>query len=338
MSLHDYKQRVVAGDIGGTRSRIGIFSGDALSPVAEVVEVFACRESPDLETILDRFFQNHPAEIDFACIGIAGPVIGGHCRATNFPWEVSAERIRRRFNWTDVELINDLAATAWALPLLGTDDCFALNPGVSQPGMPCALVAPGTGLGMALVIETPTGLRPIASEGGHADFAPTSEAEYDLWRYLERRFGRVSIERVLSGPGLMNIYAWIENRRGHQSAGGGSDAITPEAIVNGALEHRDRACRESLKHFSGILGSVAGNLALTGMTTGGVYIGGGIAPSILSVLKEGRLMAGFTAKGRFSEMMKSIPVHAILNREAPLLGAAHCALKKLNTGSYGKQL
>jgi glucokinase len=227
-----------------------------------------------------------------------------------------------------------LTATAHAIPLLNSRELFRLNKAKSRKGQNLALVAPGTGLGKALLIFRDGEYVPVPSEGGHIDFSPNTEAEIKLWRYLHKRFGHVSVERVLSGPGLVNIYLWLKDTGRHRIptwlARNMEEMDPARAITEAALDGKHPVCVAALNMFVSIFGAVAGNLALIAMTTGGVYLGGGIPPKILPKLKESMFMQAFTNKGRFSELLEKIPVRVILNEQAALLGAAHCALSRLS--------
>jgi glucokinase len=241
--------------------------------------------------------------------------------------------MKNRFNWSHVSLINDLTATAYAVPLLNSRELFSLNKAQRRKGQNLAIVAPGTGLGQALLIFQDGMYIPVSSEGGHTDFSPNSEAEVKLWRHLHKRFGHVSAERVLSGPGLVNIYNWLRESGSHKEpawlAGRLKEIDPARAVTETALADKHPLCVESLNVFVSIFGAVAGNLALTAMTTGGVYLGGGISPKILPKLKQSMFMQAFTNKGRFAELLEKIPVKVILNDQAALLGAAHCAFGRL---------
>ncbi len=320
----------MAGDIGGTKTRLGLFVAGKQRPVARATAKFSSRQSGSLEVIIDQMLARYPAKIKKACFGIAGPVINGVCRTTNLPWVVSEQKLQKRFGWQQVRLINDLGSTAMAIPLLNYREMKALNGLRVHKNQNIGLMAPGTGLGLALLVYVDGRYRPVASEGGHAGFAPADESEMDLWQYLQARFGHVSAERVLSGRGLVNIYDWLKS--------GGDITESPEihqamrtadparVITTNAINGRDPLCRAALQRFCRIFGSIAGNLALTGMTTGGLYLGGGIPPKILPALETANFMDAFVAKGRFKEFMEKIAVRVILNDRASLLGAAHCAL------------
>jgi glucokinase len=321
---------VLAGDIGGTKTRLGLFVAGKQRPVPRATAKFSSRQSRSLEVIIDQMLARYPAKIKKACFGIAGPVINGVSRTTNLPWEVSEKKLKKRFGWQQVQLINDLGSTALAIPLLTHRELKALNSVKVHKNQNIGLVAPGTGLGLALLVFVDGRYRPVASEGGHAGFAPADESEIGLWQYLQTRFGHVSAERVLSGQGLVNIYDWLKS---------GGDitesleiqqamrATDPARVISeNAINGHDPLCRAALKRFCRIFGSIAGNLALTGMTTGGLYLGGGIPPQIIPALETADFMNAFIAKGRFKDFMKKIAVRVILNDRASLLGAAHCAL------------
>jgi len=293
------------------------------------MESYSSPDAAGLSELISRFVKAHPRSISSACFGIAGPVIDGRSKATNLPWEVSEAEIKRTFNWEEVQLINDLAATAVAVPLLQDHELHALNSAPAEPGN-IGLVAPGTGLGVSLLALVDGKLRPLASEGGHVDFAPRNDDEVDLWRSLRVSQDHVSVERLVSGPGIYAIYSWIKKRDGYEEPEWFIEKMElndpPAVISEAALVERLQPCIKTLELFASILGAVAGNLALTGMTTGGMYIGGGIVPKILPVFEESNFMKAFTDKGRFRELLSGIPVHVILNDRAALLGAAWSAL------------
>ena len=320
---------VLAGDIGGTKTRLGLFAVDAGGPRSLATITYPSKEAAGLEEMISDILRRHEVPVAAACFGIACPVVGGACRPTNLNWSVSEVRLRRQFGWPAVELLNDLAATALAAPRLDPALLTSLNAGQVQAGGNMALVAPGTGLGQALLIPDRGGYRAVASEGGHADFAPTDDAEVGLWRFLHQRFGHVSIERVLSGQGLVNIFDWLRSGEDGEPSPAVRDVMTSgdpaAAVTRHAMDGEDALCAAALQRFCRIFGAVAGNLALTGMATGGVYLGGGIPPKILPALQAAAFMEGFTAKGRFSDFMKAIPVRVIREDSAALLGAARRA-------------
>ena len=323
-------QRIaLAGDIGGTKTNLGLFARGEDRPEMLVMESYSSGHAAGLSELITRFLDAHPRSISSACFGIAGPVIDGRSKATNLPWEVSEDEIKRKFNWEEVRIINDLAATAAAVPLLQDHELSALNAAPAEPGN-IGLVAPGTGLGVSFLALVDGKLHPLASEGGHVDFAPKNEDEVDLWRRLRDRRDHVSVERLASGPGISAIYSWLKKRDRHEEPAWFTERMKlndpPVVISEAALVERLEPCIKTLELFASILGAVAGNLALTGMTTGGMYLGGGIVPRILPILEKSNFMKAFTDKGRFKDLLSKIPVHVILNDKAALLGAASSAL------------
>ncbi len=330
------KTVVLAGDIGGTKTHLGLFYQGKRRPLLKVMETYASQEAPNLEYIIEGFLKRHEVAIFVACFGIAGPVINGRCKTTNLPWDVSEAQVKRRFKWKDVRLINDLTAMAHAIPFLNSRESLSLNKAKARKGGNLALLAPGTGLGESLLIFQKGRYIPIPSEGGHADFSPNNDQEVRLWQYLHARYGHVSIERVLSGPGLFNIYSWLKDSGQYKEPewlAGDIREMDPSMIITQAAMNKDQPlCVATLDMFVSILGAVAGNLALTGMTTGGVYLGGGIPLKILPKLGEGIFLKSFTNKGRFKGLLEKIPVRVILNDRAAQLGAASCAFEHVDQG------
>jgi glucokinase len=334
MTIQKRNPVVLAGDVGGTKTSVGLFVRGKKRPESLVAESFPSREAPRLENIVDRFLEGHPDPISSACFGIAGPVINGRCKTTNLPWVVSETLMKRRFQWRHVRLLNDLAAAALAVPLLRRSELVSLNKGIIQKKGNLALLSPGTGLGQAMLAYKDGKYVPLASEGGHASFSPTTEGEIEIWRYLRKKFDHVSVERLLSGPGLVNIYSWLRDSGRFEEPPWLKELMKQgdpaKAISENALRKKQALCVESLRLYVSMLGNVAGNLALTSMAVGGVYLGGGIPPKILPALKQGSFMKAFMAKGRFADFLARIPVRVILNDKAALLGAAHAAFEALS--------
>jgi glucokinase len=336
MTIQKKNTVVLAGDIGGTKTSVGLFVMGKKRPEPLVVESFPSRGEPYLENIVDRFLEGHPASISSACFGIAGPVIDGRCKATNLPWVVSEAGMKRRFHWRHVRLLNDLAAAALAIPVLRRSELVSLNKGIMQKKGNLALLSPGTGLGQAMLAYKDGQYVPLSSEGGHVSFSPTTEEEIELWRYLRKKFDHVSVERVLSGPGLVNIYSWLRDSGRYREPDWLKELMTQgdpaKAISENALRKGEALCIESLRLYVSMLGSAAGSLALTGMALGGVYLGGGIPPKIVPALKKASFMKSFTGKGRFADFISRIPVRVILNEKAALLGASKVAFEALHRG------
>lgn len=330
---------ILAGDIGGTKTFLGLFDrkGDALEPVKE--GAFVNSSYRDHEDILNAFLDRGEAsKIESASFGIAGPVVGNRCALTNLLWDIDGEALRKRLGIPRLELINDLVAIGWGVGLLSEEDLVALQKGEPARGN-AALIAAGTGLGECVLYWDGSAHVPSASEGGHADFAPRNRMEFELLEHLARTYGHVSYERVLSGPGLENIYDFLLSKSGgadrlRAKTGGGERApvIAHEATYGG-----DKTARDALEMFVSIYGAEAGNLALKAMAVGGVYVGGGIAPKILKALEDGPFIESFSKKGRFEKLLSNIPVYAILYDKTGLLGAAHYAYTII-PGNEGRRL
>ena len=324
---------LLAGDIGGTKTNLAVFAPDigSAAPLAEAS--FPSGQYASLEAVVGDFLKQVHVPIEHACFGVAGPVSEGQATITNLPWMLDERSLAETFHWSSVRLLNDLEATAYAIPNLQPHDLATLNTGTPVAHGALAVIAPGTGLGEAFLVWDGARYQAYPSEGGHADFAPTSPFELDLLRYLLGQFGHVSYERVCSGRGLPNIYAYLrdtafaaESPWVVEQLAAASD-LAP-VIVGAALhaEHPCGLCVATLDAFVGILGAQAGNLALTLLATGGVYLGGGIPPRILPVLESGRFMQAFLHKGRFGALLAQVPVHVIRNPKAALLGAASYGL------------
>jgi glucokinase len=320
---------ILAGDIGGTKTNLGIYSFEAgpRAPLAEAT--FPSGEYPSLETLAREFLAGVDVPLDRGAFGVAGPVVSGQATITNLPWVMDEEQLRQSLNLSSVRLLNDLLAIAHSVPALERVDLHTLNEGEAEPGGAIAVVAPGTGLGEAYLTCEGARYRAHASEGGHTSFAPDTPLQLDLLRFLLGRFGHVSCERVCSGKGLPNIYTYLkESGRAKEPTWlaeqlAETDDPTP-VIVRAALDG-DRPCDlcvATLNTFVSILSSEAGNMALKVLATGGVYLGGGIPPRILSALDNGQFMTAFRNKGRLADLLGRIPVHVILNPKAALLGAA----------------
>jgi len=321
---------ILAGDIGGTNTRLALFEGrpERLRPLQ--MEVFPSRDFQGPAEIAQKFLTRQSELPTAACFGIAGAVLDGHVETPNLPWVVDALQLAHTLNIEDVLLINDLEANAHGIAVLDESDFVILNPGTPRLSGNRALIAAGTGLGEAgLLAESGGGYRPFASEGGHVDFAPRNDLELDLLRYLMGRFEHVSYERVLSGPGLYNIYQFLRDTGRGEEPSWLTDQLAlgdPSAtIAKSALEGTSDICVQALDVFVSIYGAEAGNLALKVVATGGTFVGGGIAPKILRKLSSTTFMKAFTAKGRVSNWLKDVPVRVITNDKAALFGAGRVA-------------
>jgi glucokinase len=317
---------LLAGDVGGTKTLLGLFEDAGRRPVKVSARAFSTPAYPNLVAMIEDFKYTAGTghSIDAACFGVAGPVIGDVGHLTNVPWRVEAEQIARTFGIARVSIINDLAAMAQAVPLLEGDELHTLQRGEFRRDGNIAVIAAGTGLGEALLHRVDGRYISSPGEGGHADFAPRNEREIAVLRDLTVRFGRASVEHVLSGPGLQNLHR-VTHRHTCPAADRADEPPAPAAISDAALERRCPSCVEALEIFVDAYGAEAGNLALRSLATGGVFVGGGIAPKILSALSDGRFMRAFAAKPPHVPLLSTMPVHVIGNADAALVGAAVCA-------------
>jgi len=320
---------LLAGDIGGTKTNLAVFSSETgwRKPFAEAI--YTNVNYPDFESLLHDFLAQHDFPIDRASFGVAGPIVAGQATITNLPWMMDEQRLQTVFQIPSVRLLNDLDAIAHAVPHLESQDLYTLNEGQAVSGGAIAVIAPGTGLGEAFLTWDGSHYQAHTSEGGHADFAPANTFQLELLRYLMLRFPHVSFERVCSGKGIPNIYDYLNDSGYAEEPQWLAEQLASTLdrspiIVNNALDQENACeiCVATLNTFVTILASEAGNLALKVLSTGGVYIGGGIPPRILSYLQDNHFMQAFTHKGRFTQMLAQMPVHVILNPQVALLGAA----------------
>jgi glucokinase len=319
---------ILAGDVGGTKTNFALFRAEGRDLARVKFLTFPSQEYPSLESMLEQFLAGGPP-VEVACLGVAGPVIRGKSRLTNLSWTVDRESVRKACGARAAFLLNDLQALAFSVPFLPREGLSVLQEGEENPRGHVAVIAPGTGLGEAFLMWNGSGYVPVPSEGGHADFAPRDEREMALLRHLRAQLGRVSKERVISGPGLYNVYRFLREGEGRPEIAevearlAAEDA--PRVIVDEGLARRSRTCREALLLFSSLFGALAGNLALQYLSTGGVVLGGGVPPAILPVLSGGPFLSAFVDKGRFRDFLQNVPVKVILDDTAALLGAARYA-------------
>jgi len=319
---------ILAGDVGGTKTSLALYRREARGLLRNRTATYRSREHAGLDPIL-RDFLRGGATVERACIGVAGPVEDGRCRLTNLDWEVDEVSLRRTLGVRDAYLINDLQATASSLPFLQESDRAVIQKGDPDPRGNMAVLSAGTGLGEGFLVGSGAGYIPLASEGGHVDFAPRDEREMRLHAFLRARHGRVSVERVLSGPGLHDVYRFLrEEERMAEEPGIAAEVAGGEpqhAIVRHGLAGGQGACAETVRIFCSLYGAEAGNLALQYLATGGVFLGGGIAPAILTALRRGEFLSAFLDKGRMRALLSRVPVAVFLDPGAPLLGAASFA-------------
>lgn len=323
---------VLAGDIGGTKTRLTIFCYQQQQCRLTIEKTFHSKDYSSLEVILREFLRGQE-KIASACFGIAGPVTGGIVKTTNLPWVIDIQSIQKELSVKKVEIVNDLVANAYGIFLLKKRDFDVLNTGEMKKGN-AALLSAGTGLGEAILFWDGKQYAPSPSEGGHVEFGPKNKLEIELFQYLFDRFGHVSYERVLSGKGLLNIYEFLKESKRYGSESKWlykkMEQEDPAAVISEmAQQKRNKLCIKALDMFVSIYGAAAGNLALQVMAIGGIYIGGGIAPKIIWKLKDGTFMEAFKDKGRFSGMVATIPVKVIMNDRTALLGAARYAMALL---------
>jgi glucokinase len=322
---------VLAGDVGGTNARLALVEMDGRRARIVREERYPSREFPGLTPIVRGFLGTAGGLPDRAAFGIACPVVGDDCTAPNLPWSVNAVRLGAEIGIRRTSIMNDFVAVGYGVEQLGPSDLATLQEGVAVPEGPIALIGAGTGLGQGFLLWEKDHYRVFPSEGGHGDFAPGNELQSGLLRSLRERFGRVSWERLVSGPGIANTYQYL------LAAGVAAEgtAVRQEmqqedqatVIVRHAVGGTDCLAGRTLDVFCEVFGAQAGNLALTVVATGGVYLAGGIAPRLVERLRAGAFLSAFHNKGRLSELLSRMPVHVITNPNVGLLGAAAVAAR-----------
>ena len=311
---------ILAGDIGGTKVNLALF--DEATRITE--KRYESQNFSGIEKILDDFLKGNESKVEKACFGVAGPISNGECRLTNLSWQVEVDRLKEHLGIDAVWLINDLAATACSIPFLSPEDFTVIQAGAPVSEGRISVVSAGTGLGQAFLIPERNGKYIVMdSEGGHCDFSPRSSVEAELLFFLQKKYSRVSIERVLSGPGLLDVYEFFKSVVGEEEV---ELFDSPVPVVERAIAKTSPICEKTLELFVSLYGALAGNLALQYLSVGGIYLGGGIAPKVVPLLKEGSFMEAFLAKGRFENVLSQIPVKVVMDETAPLLGAAQYAM------------
>jgi glucokinase len=327
---------LLLGDIGGTKTDVAVLAS-ASSPRRFLARRrFRSADYRTLAALSREFMAQLDIPVTHACFDVAGPVVEGSAHLTNLPWDVSAQALRQDLDLEDAWVINDLAAVAQAIPLLRQNDLHTLNAGEQIVEVTMPVIAPGTGLGEAFLVWDGAVYRGYPSEGGHADFAPTAAPQIELLRYLQQRFEHVSYELVCSGRGIPHLYDFYrDNHHAPESPELAAHLAATEdrtpPIVEGAMRDGtpDALCAAALRAFVSVLGAESGNLALKVLATGGVFIGGGIAPRILPMLEDGNFIAAFRRKGRFAELLSRVPIHVIMVDDAALIGAASYGLARI---------
>ncbi|MCA0912032.1 glucokinase [Marinobacter nauticus] len=306
----------LVGDIGGTNARFALVEQGSVQPRA--IEVLPCRDYENLDQAVVAYLERAGvASVRQACLAVASPVRGTQVRMTNNHWRFDTEVVRQTFGWSAFKVINDFTAMALGVPHVPDANLVHVCGGPGDPGRPRLVMGPGTGLGVSGLIPIRNGWVPLMTEGGHVDFAPTDDLEMDVLRILRARFGRVSVERILCGQGLLNLYQAHAEIRGVAAP---LDA--PEKITSAAVDASDALARETLRHFCEILGRTAGNAVLTLGSLGGVYLCGGILPRFLEFFLESSFRNGFEDKGRMRPLLEFTPVYVVTEAYTGLLGAA----------------
>lgn len=315
---------LLAGDIGGTNARLGVFRQDTGRPVLHVARTYQTSDFPGLDAVISRFCADagvSPSAIHGAAFGVAGPVIRNSATLTNASeWHIEGEAVAHATGLSRLRLLNDLQAMAWGVTALELGEWMTLHAGMPDRDGNAALIAPGTGLGEALLHRVDGRLIPSPSEGGHADFAPRTSREVALLEFITARFGRASYEHVLSGPGLVTLHRFTH---AHPCTVVHPDAPDAPALITAAgLAGTCTACVEVLRVFVALLGAEAGNLALRSVATSGLFVSGGIPVKILPALQDGRFVGAFLHKPPADTLVARIPVHVVIHPEPGLLGAA----------------
>ena len=328
---------LIAGDIGGTKTDLAIYSPESGPHVPLAQTEVHSADYPSLQAMVKEFLNNTKMSVDVASFDVAGPVINGRVKTTNLPWVMDENTLAKELNLKAAHLINDLEAVARAVPALRAEDLITINKGEPVANGPIAIIAPGTGLGESFLTWEGSQYVAHGSEGGHSDFAPTDEQQIRLLQYLLPRFGHVGFERVCSGIGVPNIYEFLRDEEKIPERPAVAQTIASakdhtKAIVDAAFDPHSPSelCRATVEILVSILASEAGNLALKVLATGGIYMAGGVALHVLKMLQEPRFMESFTRKGRFKDLMQRIPIHVITTRAA-LVGAATYGLASLKS-------
>jgi glucokinase len=321
---------ILAGDVGGTKCNLALFSEKNGKLTTVFKQRFASKEFAQFDLIVKEFSRQAASHLNAdrvlaAGFGVAGPVIDNHVRATNLPWTVDARILERALDVEKIVLMNDLGATGHSIEHLAAEEFIVLNPGRPEPGGTMALLAAGTGLGQSILIWDGARYRIVPSEGGHSDFAPHTEQQIELLRFMRRRYPQVSWELILSGRGFRTLHEFLAPAVTHASFEDPDADPAPEITRNG-LNRSCPVCVETLDLWTGIYGAEAGNLALKVLALGGVYVAGGIAVKIIEKMKDGQFFKAFKDKWKFESVLANIPVSVVLNESAPLMGAAYEAL------------
>jgi glucokinase len=317
---------LLAGDVGGTKTLLGLFAPATPRPSLVAMQRYGTGEFPDIGSLLSAFLDEFApaAVVSGVALGVAGPVLGRTAALTNHAWTFDAGALEARLGLASgrAALLNDLEAIAYGVPVLGSDDVTVVQAGVPNPNGNVAVIAAGTGLGQASLVRHQGRLIPMASEGGHADFAARTDEEFDVVRMLRARLGRAEVEQVLSGPGIVNLHNYVHDGSDCTAVEGVPLEKRAASISAAALTRRCGGCERVLRLFVSIYGAEAGNLAMRSLATGGLFVAGGIAPRILPAILAGGFMRAFLDKAPMADLLARVPVSVITTTECGLLGAA----------------
>ncbi len=322
---------ILAGDVGGSKVNLALFHENGGTPRLAVERSYGSRDYPGPLPLLESFLKETQPRITRACLGVAGPVHDGRCRITHLPWTLDVRELKTLLGTDSVFLINDLAALAYAVPYLSPEDVAVIQEGQVDSQGTVGMLAAGTGLGQAVLLPNPGGrVRVLETEGGQCDFAARTALEAGMLEFIREESGRVAIEDVLSGPGLIRLYRFFKQRTEDSEPEwltAELETQDPAAVISkNGLSGKFKPCQQALELWVSVYGAVAGNLALQVMTRGGIVLGGGIAPEILPLLKTDLFLEAFRDKGKFREFLAQVPIQVVINKQAPLTGAAYFAL------------
>src|ERR1700726_4127160 len=322
---------ILAGEIGATRTRLAAFETEGNQLQCAVEKTYMSQQHDGLPGILAHFLKTEGIPVHSACFGVAGPVRAGRSKISNLPWIIDAKEVAKQFRLNSVGLLNDLEAYAYGIDGLESKDFITLSEGAEDAEGNRAVISARTGLGMAGLYWEGFPHHPFACEGGHADFAPRNELQTELVVYLQKKYGRISCERILSGPGIKNIYDFLRDAhkaeepewlRAQMSA-----APDPPALISQmALESKSAICDQTLSIFVSVFGAETGNCALNFMSTGGIFIGGSIAAKIIRKMNDPVFLESFLDKGRMATILKDMPVKIVANDDSGMIGAARYTL------------
>ena len=319
---------ILGGDLGGTKANLGLFDVQNEKLVRVAFGRYASHEHAGLQEMVQDFLQHNNEKITAACFGIAGPVVNNRAHLTNLPWSVDGEAMAKVLGIDRVRLLNDLEATGYGIEVMTPTDIETVHPGIPQPDGTRVVIAAGTGLGEAILFWDGKRHLPVATEGGHSDFAPQTEQQAELWKFLKKRFEFVSNEIILSGRGFQLLHEFLDPDAKHPGFDDSTIDPAPE-ITRQALDKSCPGCVATMDLWVEIYGSEAGNLAVRTLARGGIYVAGGIAVKILSKLKDGKFAAAASHKEKMGDFLACIPIYVVLNEECPLMGTAYAAWKGL---------